>query len=537
MEPAPNRRRKIATVVLTGCLAVAAVAGLGQGLASCSSPKAAPETKPRPLNAVEAGKLAEFRLHNHEDGRAAVRGVVGSRDEEIAFRGWVDWRRPLVYLRTAGRKGEPGLLLQAVPGVIAIRAETATPAEGAAAPPPARPPAGNWRVRPLGLPMPDAPDPMDALIGLILTAAATEADNPDLLRGLQTQWLRHDALDGTAVEVLLGPAVMPTAAPSPSGSAAASPTELHYNQALEPVRVPSSASPTRPAPTPTTKTTPTAKATASPSPRPDPNSLLAHGGPVAYWLDGGARLRRLEVMLTDKFRARVDFDRSQRPELTAVEAFGGAAVNPRPVSAVEAKALAMMRQRTLAARGGRLTVSLALPPARMISVTGWVDWRAAVAYAKVNDLDDASRNLLVHAGRSSVSLRTAAKGRPTPPLPAPRGGWETRRWTAVGLGVHVSELDILLHEVLSMAAPGRDSASDLAKRAHRLRLDEVGGRPVAVFEIHSPGEQGTAPGTALMRYWVDPTGVVRRIEMRTRLGFAQLDLDLSKRPPTLPGRV
>lgn len=519
MEPAPNRRRKIATVVLTGCLALAGVAGLSQGMASCSSPKAEPEGKPRSLNAVEAGKLAEFRLHNHEDGRAAISGLVGSRDEEITFRGWVDWRRPLVYLRTAGRAGEPGLLLQAVPGVIAIRAETKA---GGPAQPPAEPPAGNWRVRPLGLPMPDAPDPMDALIGLILNAAAGKADNPELLRGLQTQWLRHDAFEGTAVEVLLGPAVMPTAAPSPSVKAG--PTELHYGPTLEPVRV-----------EPSPSSTPSG--TASPSPKPDPNSLLAHGGPVAYWLDGTARLRRLEVMLTDTFRARVDFDRTQRPDLTAVDAFGGAAVNPRPVSTVEAKALAMMRQRTLAARGGRLTVTLALPPARMISVVGWVDWRAGVAYAKVNDLDDPSRNLLVHAGRTSVSLRAAAKTPPTPPLPAPRGKWETRRWTEVGLGVHVSELDILLHEALSLAAPGRDGAADMAKRAHRLRLDEIGGRPVAVFEIHSPGEKGTAPGSALMRYWVDPTGVVRRIEMRTRLGFAQLDLDLSKRPPALPGRV
>jgi len=517
VEPArPNRRRKIATFLLAGCLALGAVAGLSQGVTACSAPKPEPVASARPLNAVEAGKLADVRLHNFEDGRAAVSGLIGSKDKEVSFHGWIDWRRPLVYIRTAQREGMPGLLIQAVPGLVAIRAEQKAASN---AEPPAIPPTGNWRVRPLGLPVPQKPDPMDGLIALLFSIAAQHADEPELLRGIESQWLRHDTLDGTPVEVLLGPATIPTAAPSPSSSvtpwqsATPAPTKGLNPAALQ-------------SPTP------------SPSAAPDPKSLLAHGGPVAYWVDGNARVRRLEALLADDIRARVDFDRQQRPELAAIDAFGGAVVAPRPVSAAEARALSMMRRRTLAARGGRMTITLALPPSRMIAVDGWLDWRSGIAYAIVHDLDDAKRDVLVHAGRTTVALRAVTgKPQPTPPVPVPRGKWERRAWTDLGVRTPATELDVLLHEALSVGMPARDNAAALVKSAYRLRLDTLGGRQVAVFEIHTPADGTGAAGTALMRYWVDPSGVVRRLEVRTRLGFAQLDIHFGKRPPAIPARV
>jgi len=531
VEPArPNRRRKIVTFLLAGCMALGAVAGLSQSMTSCSAPKTEPVASARPLNAVEAGKLADVRLHNFEDGRAAVSGLIGGKvegkdganEKEVRFHGWIDWRRPLLYIRTAEREGMPGLLIQAVPGIIAIRAEEkAAPT----AEPPAIPPAGNWRVRPLGLPVPEKPDPVDGLIALLFSIAAQHADDPELLRGTESQWLRHDTLEGTPVEVLLGPANIPTAAPSPSGSA--SPWE--------------SATPSSSAiPNPVKGLNPAAlqSPASSPSAAPDPKSLLAHGGPVAYWVDGNARVRRLEALLADETRARVDFDREQRPELAAIDAFGGAEVTPRPVSAAEAKALSMMRRRTLAARGGRMTITLPLPPARMIAVDGWLDWRSGIAYAIAHDLDDAKRDVLLHAGRTTVALRAVTgKPQPKPPLPVPHGKWEQRAWTDLGVRVPATELDVLLHEALSVGVPARDDAASLAKSAYRLRLDVLDGRQVAVFEIHTPADGKSAPGAALMRYWVDPSGVVRRLEIRTRLGFAQLDIDFGKRPPSLPPRV
>ncbi|NUR74277.1 MAG: hypothetical protein HOU81_26000 [Hamadaea sp.] len=527
MESArPNRRRKIATVLVAGCLALGAVAGLSQGMTACSGPdKSADAPKARPLTAAEAGTLAGVRLHNYEDQRATVSGVVAGKDpdgkpKDVRFAGWIDWRRSLLYVRTAERKGMPALLIQAMPGIMAIRAEDKP---SATAEPPAEPPTGNWRVRPLGLPVPEQPDPLDSLVAVLLQLSATKADNPDLLRDLQTQWLRKDAVDGTAVEVLLGPATIPmkpvaTSSPTPTTAASQSPSATK-----KPGLNPAGVKPTNPSATP------------SASPTPDPHSLVANGGPVAYWVDGTARVRRIEALLTNDIRARVDFDRTRRPELTAIAAFGGALINPRKVTAAEAKALSVMRRRTQAARGGHFTVNLPLPPARMIFVDGWLDWRTGVAYALAHDLDDDARNVLVHAGRTSVSLRASTDKQP--PLPAPRGKWERRSWEDLGVRVPATELDVLLHEALSVGVPGRDDPKALAKSAYRLRLDELNGRPVAVFEIHTAADAASPPGTALMRYWVDPTGVVRRLEIRTRLGFAQLDIDFGKRLPTLPSRV
>jgi hypothetical protein len=514
--PRPNRRRKIATVLLAGCLGLGAVAGLTQGMTSCSGAKKEPAAaQPRPLTAVEAGKLAGVRRNNYDDGRATVSGMVDGKDpdgrpKEVRFAGWIDWRRSLLYVRTAERRSMPGLLIQATPGIIAIRAEDKP---SATAEPPIVPPSGNWRVRPLGLPIPEKPDPLDGLVAVLLNLSAPSADNPDLLRDLQTQWLRKDAVDGTPVEVLVGPATIPTQTGTQSPTA--SPSKSSSKPALKPAAVPSAS----PAPTRT----------------PDPHSLLAHGGPVAYWVDGTARVRRIEALLADDVRARVDFDRTRRPELTAIAAFGGADISPRKVTAAEAKALAVMRKRTLAARGGHITVNLPLPPARMIFVDGWLDWRSRVAYAIAHDLDDASRDVLVHAGRTTVSLRKSSDK--TPPVPAPRGKWERRAWSDLGVRVPATELDLLLHEALSVGLPVTDDAKVLAKTAYRLRLDELNGRPVAVFEIRTPADAGSPPGAALMRYWVDPTGVVRRLEIRTRLGYAQLDIDFAAKLPRLPGQV
>ncbi|NUO60136.1 MAG: hypothetical protein HOV78_26010 [Hamadaea sp.] len=541
MESArPNRRRKIATVLLVGCLALGAVAGLSQGMTSCAGPdKEADAPKARPLTAVEAGRLADVRLHNYEDQRATLSGVVAGKDsdgrpKDVRFAGWIDWRRSLLYVRTAERKGMPGLLIQAMPGIIAIRAEDKPPAT---AEPPAEPPAGNWRVRPLGLPVPEKPDPLDGLVAVLLQLAAPKADNPELLRDLQTQWLRGDSVDGTRVDVLLGPAIVPTQPIAPSPTVSASPSDSpSVSSSIGIGGVGATKKPgLNPAAVKSPAKTPSGTPTPSGSPTPDPRSLVAHGGPVSYWVDGTARVRRMEALLSDDVRARVDFDRTRRPELTAIAAFGGDVINPRKVTAAEAKALSVMRTRTEAARGGHFTVNLPLPPARMIFVDGWLDWRGGVAYALAHDLDDADRNVLVHAGRTSVSMRASTDKQP--PLPAPRGKWERRSWNDLGVRVPATELDVLLHEALSVGLPGRDDPKALAKSAYRLRLDELNGRPVAVFEIHTAADAASPPGTALMRYWVDPTGVVRRLEIRTRLGFAQLDIDFSKRLPALPSRV
>lgn len=494
-EEPKKKRRTMASALLAGVLAVGGIAGLTQGMSSCSSTNEQTAKGPRPISAAEAAQLSQVRLHNWQDQKAGISGTVSEKTGKLLrFDGWIDWRRPLVYIRTAPRQGMGELLIQAVPGIVAIHAAQAgeSSADGK---PPAVPPAGNWRLRPMGLPLPKEPDPIDGLIGLLFALTADHADKADLLQQTDSQWLRQDSVYGTEVEVLLGPALMPK--PSPS------------------------------------KPSPTAPQSPKPSSTPvDGRSLKAHGGAVAYWIDAGARLERLETYLSATVTAKVDIDRSQKAEFDAAPAFGGAAIAPRKTTAIEAQALAEMRRRTLAQGSGKLTITLPVAPAGMIQVNGWIDFREGVAYSLAKDLDDPSNDVLIHASHTRISMRKAS-GATAPPFPAPSGKWESDGW---GELTQATELDLLLHETLSIGVDVRDNAKDLAKRSNRLRLDEIDGQEVAVFEIRGGGEPKGVPGSALFRYWVDPTGVVHRVEIRTRLGFAQLDIDYGK-IPALPARV
>jgi hypothetical protein len=86
-----------------------------------------------------------------------------------------------------------------------------------------------------------------------------------------------------------------------------------------------------------------------------------------------------------------------------------------------------------------------------------------------------------------------------------------------------SDLDILLSAVLT--AMGGGNPAQLRVRASWLRTDVLAGIPVTVYELRSPAEAGTAPGQGLLRYWVDESGVLRRIEVRTGdRAFGCLDL-------------
>ncbi|WP_051367321.1 hypothetical protein [Hamadaea tsunoensis] len=536
MESArPNRRRRFASIMTAGCLAVGALLGLTQGISACSPPKPAAAEQPRPLNAVEADRLARVRVRDYSDGRVGIRGQVGDATKQIRFTGWVDWRQPLLYVRTDARAGMAALLIQAEPGLMAIRSDphpSATPPPPGTMPP-AVAPADNWRVRPLGLPLPDKPDPMDSLVQLLFALAANRPDDPGLLQRTDSRWIRHDSYQGTAVEVLMGPALMPQPVPSASGGVLAP----AHNELL--AASPTASTSPKASTTPKAGTSPKPGSTPKPgltSSSPGPNELRAHGGAVAYWVDGQSRLQRLETLLSDTVSARVDFDRSAQPVPVPIAALGGARISPRKVTSVEARALSMMRRRTLSARGGTMSITMPLAPSGMVLAEGWLDWRAGVAYALAHNEDDSKLNALVHAGHTKISLR-AAGSLVKPPLPAPRGAWEVRAWEDLGVTAPATDLDVLLHEALSIGLNAADDPKDLLDRAYRLRVDKLDGRTVGVFEIHSPGDRATPAGTALMRYWVDAFGVVHRIELRTRVGFAQLDLAIGSKLPTLPARV
>ncbi|HTF11789.1 MAG TPA: hypothetical protein VK659_26795, partial [Asanoa sp.] len=278
--------------------------------------------------------------------------------------------------------------------------------------------------------------------------------------------------------------------------------------------------------------------TASPSPSrtAPPTALSELGGTVRYWLDSGAKLRRFEALLPGNLSVRADLDRENRPELTAVAAFGGAPITPRAPSKTEAALLAKMRQRNLERGGARLTIAVPTVPVANLRGGGWLDWTSTVAYLAVSDTAKPTDVAFLRADAAGVAYRTkSGKAMDTPPLPAPDDGWQFQAWAQRTDTRGSLDIDLLLGEALASAATTKDSASYFVDHASFLRKDKIDGVAVSVFEIAKPAEQGViGRGQARMRYWLDKTGAVRRLEARTRSGtYAQLDLT-DDTVPTLP---
>lgn len=492
-------RRRIVNLLVAGMLIAGVVAALNSGLIACSSSK---PNGSRPLKEAELNRLAAMRMHNFSDGGAGITGTIGVAGKQTAVDGWVDWRRALIYLSAS--TGGSTALVQARPGVVAIRpGDPAAPITGQ---PPKQPPADGWRVRPINL-AGEQKAPLDSLLAFLFMVARDQPDRADLLAPLKNEWVRRDTTQGTEVDVLLGPAVLPIA--------------------------PATATPT-PSPEPTPSSSPSAKPL-------DPNALDSHGGAVGYWLDGGGRLRKVETLLAPSMPTAIDFLRDAKPEFTAIDALGGRDIAPREVSEPEATLLSAMRQRNYRARSAQLTITLPVLPGALRRAKGWLDWQRGISYLSVQDIDDASYDVLLHANKSSVAIhKTGGRAPDTPTIPAPKGGWEKAEWNQLSGTSGLTELDMLVYEALAMGVNQLDDAKSIRGGARRLRVDVLNGVPVGVFELPSVIEQQvSAPGQARMRYWIDNSGVLRRLEVRTGTGgLAQLDLDLgAKLPANLPSTV
>lgn len=525
-------------LTLLGCLAVGSGTGLTGGLISCS-PQPSPETV-RPLSGAEAQRLAIMRVTNYRDGRAGLHATIGPPGAETEVTGGVDWGRQLVYLTVGGSgAGEYRGLLQSVPGLVATRPAdppATSPEPGGSpptditpppeltpppglTPPPVLPPGDGWRVRRWDTSDPTN-SPLDSFLALVFAAAADRPDRPEALERSEARWLGTDHAGGARVDVLLGPAVPQSTWDVERSS-------------------------------------------------PAPTSLAAMGGAVRYWLDADARLHRLEALLGENVAAQVDLDRSAKPELRAVAALGGAPVRPRPVTSGEAEQLAEVPA-TNRARGGA-TISLAVPtlpatdlqpgtgPAVNLRGAGWVDWYSDIAYLTVHEIDEPSREMLLRADPIGVAMRSttgratddgpaptgttpgtgrtepepaerARSGKPDdtelPPLPPPtERNWAYLEWRDRADNLGGLDIDLLVGEAFAMGDRAADDAARLRRSAVWLRRDVVHGTKVTVFEMPKAPEAGTPRGQARMRYWIDSTGLLRRLELRTRTGaFAQLDL-------------
>ncbi|GLH97079.1 hypothetical protein [Phytohabitans aurantiacus] len=490
MKGTQDRRRVVALVALVA-LGGGTLASMASGLVSCSPSN---ETvKARQLTAAEAERLGGMRARNYKDARVGLRAVVGKPGSEIRLAGWVDWHRPLVYLAaTAPTEGPDDGLLQAVPGLVATR-------PGRVAEPPAVPPSDNWSVRPFTAAS-STPAVIDSFLALLFAIASAEPDAADLLARSEAKWIGRDKIGEHPVDILLGPAVPPRPAP------------------------------TKTAPTKTAKPKPTPSATkpvGPQSPTPSPGSLAAMGGAVKYWLDGDARLYKFEALLAKDLPVTVELRREDSPDLVAIDAFGGRGGKSRQVTAREAAVLAAMRQRNRKAGGGEITLNVPMLPSGALRAEGWIDWRGAMAYFLAQEGD---QGYLMRVNRSGVSVQKAKKDVKKAPVPPAKKGWEFIPWARRGDALGGLDLDMLVNEALAVSSSGRDDAKKLRKVARWLRADTLDGAPVTVYEIPKVADVGGARGQATIRYWVDGSGGLRRLELRTRIGaYGQLDIK--------PGRV
>ncbi|MFC4150284.1 hypothetical protein ACFO0M_28870 [Micromonospora mangrovi] len=255
---------------------------------------------------------------------------------------------------------------------------------------------------------------------------------------------------------------------------------------------------------------------------PDTPGSAASGGPeFRLWLDPDARLHRLAGPLPDGTPVTVELARSDRPTLRPIDALGGHPGLPRALAEAETERLARLPARLRAAGGATLTLTAPLDPTRNLRGGGWLNWAGQTAYLGVGDVAaPADRTLLRHrAGRvSRVELPAGADTDPAarPPLPPPSGlTWSPARPPG-------DDLDRLVATALRAGATAVPAHS-----AVRLRDDRVADRTVDVIEVR-------VPRSPALRYWIDRTGLLRRVELRTGPGlWAQLDLSPAA-VPALP---
>ncbi|WP_211291564.1 hypothetical protein [Micromonospora wenchangensis] len=471
-EDAPGRRR--ITLVALVVVAVTAAAALVAGLLTGAS---APTATTRALTDDEAERLAAVRVGTYRDVRAGVRVAVGTGAGRTDLVGWVDWSRPLAYLDVGGPgAGQDRGLVQATPSAVVQRPNPAAIVNPAR--PPLVPPGDRWRLR--------NPPPGRGLAGALTVLFALAADRAAPAAPLRAgggRWLGRETLGGDPVDVLQA-ALWPATAPG------ATATALATNSS--------------------TATAPGGRPAADADPR--------------WWVDRDARLRRWAGRLADGTPMTVDLDRVDRPTPWPVDALGGRPGLPRAATDEETARLGRLATRLRAGTGSAaVTVTAPLGSAANLRGGGWLSWSAGVAYLSVAELDTLGRRTLRRRDRAGfaradvpVGPHAAAAGpSAAPPPPLPTGaGWRLA-------GQPVDELDALVDAAVRAAGPTPDATTTV-----HLRSDRRAGRPVDVFEVRRQGQR--------LRYWLDRSGFLHRLELRTTGGlWAQLELT----PGPLPAGI
>jgi hypothetical protein len=499
-----NPRRRAVAIAALGALVVGGLVA-GNGLVSCQAqPRAQAPATTRVVTAAEARRLAGVRLADWRAGHAGVHVTIGSGANTVHLTGWVDWRRPMVYLNSLGQ--HPGLadgMLQAIPGVVAVHAGRYVPDPAATAgtvvdpfpAPPVTPPPTGWAVRAI-----EPSSPIDTMLTLLFARSAGRADDAAQIASIGSRFVSTDEIGGVPVDVIDGAAIAPTVT-----------------------------APTVAASTPSPASSPTVDAS------PSGLAFADRGGQVRYWVDAHSHLLRAEALANPTTPLRIDFDRADRTVPRAIELLGGAPITPKRLTAPQVTALSQMRAHDFVAGGGIVTIAMPVAADALLSAVGWVDWRNRALYVTVRNNSSSGPDATLRADVDGLTIRgslgatdpsaadaTAATGTrgafTMPDLHATKKGFVWHSWVSREDRFGESDLDALLNELLALAAPVIDDPVAIRKVGARLRADTVNGVKVTVYEIRKPPEKGMAAGTGRLRYWVDKSGVLRRLELRTRNG-------------------
>jgi hypothetical protein len=201
----------------------------------------------------------------------------------------------------------------------------------------------------------------------------------------------------------------------------------------------------------------------------------------------------------------------------------GSAPEPRPLSEQEAELLAVIRftnysDRVVAFRG-QVPSS-----AGTLVLDGRVDFARSLGYASLRTAGETGYGStgVLQWSRAALAFLAGAGPAADPP---PDGRWQLRR-------VQGGELDTALALLLGLGNDRPDNAQLLRQSdARRLRSDTVDGTPVDVFEGPGGSGRGGADEPRL-RYWVDSSARLRRVE--ARIGLARDAASFDFTPGAVP---
>ena len=195
----------------------------------------------------------------------------------------------------------------------------------------------------------------------------------------------------------------------------------------------------------------------------------------------------------------------------------------RSLTTEESQLLAIARFRNFDA-GSRSVTFEVTDAGHAIAFDGWCDYRTGTGYGLL--LDGGTPNTLIMWRDATLAIH--APGGPTAPLPPPDAGSSLgATWLAATMDPAASALHAALLFVAELGSDRPENPLLLQQGgALWLRDDSIDGVPVTVFA--GPTGLAPSPSTSLessrVRYWVDATGLLHRVEVRLGAQWVTIDL-------------